>query len=467
MFSLFGSRARLCDNVTRREWLRVGGLGALGLSLPQLLRARAIAAKSESPANAPVRAKSCIVVFLLGGPPQHETWDPKPDAPAEVRGDLRPIATATPGFAVGELMPTIAKLTGNICALRAVSTKDNAHSTSGYAMTTGVPHKPLGVEGAKPGPPNNWPCLGAIVRRLRPDRGGLPSSIAVPEVLANDGAKTWPGQDAGWLGRTADPWLLTCDPAAGEFEIPGLALPEEVSRPRFEGRRSLLQHIDRRLGGLGEAAEIAGYDTWSRQAFGLLGSTAARGAFDLSQEPAALRDGYGRTTFGQSMLLARRLVENGVSLVQVNWPRLPGALNKGHWDTHSKNTAGLKQLMPVMEQAYAALLEDLSQRGLLDETLVVLMGEFGRTPKINRNAGRDHWGSVFSIALAGGSVQGGQVYGASDKLGAQPKDGRLSAADVAATIFFALGYRPETAVRDMLGRPIPISSGRPVEALFS
>ncbi len=458
MLSLFAGNNQPLGAVSRREWMRVGGLNAVGLSLPALLQGRAKAAKSSAP-NAPVRAKSCIVLFLLGGPPQHETWDPKPNAPVEIHGDLDAIASAAPGFAVGELMPRIAKLTKHICALRAVSTKDNAHSTSGYAMTTGMAHRPLGVEGAKPGRPNDWPCVGAVVRRLRPQSGGLPSSIVVPEVLANDGNKTWPGQDAGWLGRSADPWLLTCDPTAEKFQVPGTVLPKEVSRARFNERRSLLEQIDQRLSNIEDAGALDGHTAWHRQAFGLLSSTSARHAFDLSREPTQVRDRYGRTKFGQSTLLARRLIESGVSLVQVNWPRLPGALNNGHWDTHSKNSAGLKQLMPVMEQAYAALLEDLAERGLLDETLVVLMGEFGRTPKINRNGGRDHWGSVFSLALAGGGVRGGQVYGASDRLGAQPKAGRLTAADVTATIFYALGYRPETPVYDALDRPMPISRG--------
>jgi hypothetical protein len=407
------------------------------------------------------------VLFMLGGPPQHETWDPKPEAPVEIRGDLGAIRSAVPGLLVGELMPRVAQLTDKIAVLRAVSTGDNAHSTSGYAMTTGVPHQPLGVEGAKPGPPNDWPCLGAVVRRLRAGRGGLPSSIAVPEVLANDGNNTWPGQDAGWLGRNADPWQLICDPSSPDFEVPGLSLVPGISPRRFQQRQSLLQRIDRQFQQVEDSRAVDSHDQWNQQAFGLLGSTAARRAFDLQAEPASTRERYGPTRFGQSLLLARRLVEAGVSLVQVNWSRLPGALNNGHWDTHTQNSAALKQhLMPVMDQAYSALLEDLAHRGLLDETLVVWMGEFGRTPRINGNAGRDHWGAVFSIALAGGGVRGGRIHGASDPLGAQPREGRLTAGDVAATIFFALGYHPDTAIRDRLDRPIAIARGRALESLF-
>src|SRR4051812_35161917 len=201
---------RLCDGLTRRDWLRVGGLGAFGLTAAHLLRPQAHAAP---PAAAFGRARACIVLFLTGGPPQHETWDPKPDAPAEIRGDLRPIASAVPGMLVGELMPRVARLTDKICVLRAVATGDSSHSSSGYYMTTGYPHLPLGVENAKPGAPNHWPCLGALVKRVVPSAGGLPTAITLPEQSANDGNLTWPGQDGGFLGHAADPWLINCDPS--------------------------------------------------------------------------------------------------------------------------------------------------------------------------------------------------------------------------------------------------------------
>ncbi|MEK6233134.1 MAG: DUF1501 domain-containing protein, partial [Planctomycetales bacterium] len=451
MLSILDQPPRLGDGVSRREWLRLGGLGAFGLSLPELLRGRSDAALEEAPRLSGGKAKSCIVLFLLGGPPQHETWDPKPGAPVEIRGDHKPIATAVPGFQVGETMPLTAKLTDKIHVLRAVSTKDNAHSTSGYAMSTGVSHLPLGVEGAKPGSPNNWPCMAAVIKRLRASRGGLPSSIVIPEILANDGNKTWPGQDAGWMGRAADPWLLDCDPSAENFQVPGLALPAEISRSRFNDRKSLLRQVDRRLNRARDDGLVA-RETWKAQAFDLLGSSKAREAFDLSQEPDAVRDRYGRHKFGQGLLLARRLVEAGVSLTQVNWSRLPNALNNGHWDTHRQNSAALrKHLMPVMDQAYSALLEDLSDRGMLGETLVVSLGEFGRSPKINAAGGRDHWGSVFSIALAGGGIQGGGIHGSSDRLGGQPKSGLVTPGDFTATVYHALGYRPHVAVTDPTG----------------
>jgi uncharacterized protein DUF1501 len=458
MFRILDHGAPLCDGLTRREWLRIGGIGML--SLPALLQARASA-------MAATKAKSCIVLFFLGGPPQHETWDPKPDAPAEVKGTLKPIHSATPGLLVGELMPTIAKLTSKICVLRAVTTGDNAHSSSGYYMTTGYPHLPQGVENAKTGAPNDWPCLGAVVRRLQRGTSHLPSAITLPEQSANDGNLTWPGQDAGFMGRSSDPWLIHCDPAAADFQIPGLQLPAEVPPLRFDGRRELLGQVNQHLDSVQRRGNLSLFDAQSQQAIDLLSSPKARQAFQINQEPAKVRDRYGRSRFAQSVLLARRLVEAGVSLVRVNWVRIPNALNNGHWDTHSKNAEALKTaLMPVMDQCYSALLEDLDERGLLDETLVISMGEFGRTPKHNGNGGRDHWGNVFSVALAGGGVKGGQVIGASDAIGGYPKDGRVTPQDLTATIFQALDINPHAEIHDSLNRPVAISRGDVIRQVF-
>jgi len=456
MLTLHDQGTALCDGLTRREWLRIGGLGLGGLTLPTLLEARRADA---FPSARTGRAKACIVLFFLGGPPQHETWDPKPDAPAEIRGNLRPIRSAVPGMDVGELMPKTARLTDKICALRAVTTNDNAHSSSAYYLTTGVPHLPQGAENARPGAPNDWPSLGALVKRVLPGNGRLPAAITLPEQAANDGNLTWPGQDAGFLGRAADPWLLNCDPAAANFRIDGLALPPGVTADRFDARRSLLRATNQQLDRLAHAGNLGVFDARQQQAVDLISAPQARRAFDLHHEPAAQRDRYGRTRFGQSVLLARRLVEAGVSLARVNWTRVPGAHNNGHWDTHSRNTDGLKQLMPIMDQAYSALLEDLAQRGLLDETLVVWMGEFGRTPRLNGNGGRDHWGRVFSVALAGGGVRGGTIHGASDSIAGYPRDGRVLPQDLLATIFHCLGLRPDTEIHDAQGRPLPLTRG--------
>jgi len=479
MLSIHDDGLQLCDGLTRREWLRIGGLGmggsgAFGLSLSALLAQRAAAAEGrsvEKPGERRGSARSCILLYQLGGPPQHETWDPKPDAPREIRGHLGCIPSAVPGLHVGELMPRVARLTDRVAVLRAVSTGDNAHSTSGYNMITGVPHSPKGVEGAKPGAPNNWPCVGGIVtdlRRRQPGkvRGvGLPPAITLPEVAANDGGKTWPGQDAGFLGRTADPWLLTCDPSKPDFRVPGTSLTGELSPLRYQRRERLLSQLDRHLRYHEASGRLERQAHWHQQAFDLLASARAGEAFDLSREPKKVRERYGIDRYSQSVLLARRLVEAGVSLVQVNTVRIPKAPSSG-WDTHIKNAENLKFLMPRFDRTFSALIEDLEDRGLLDETLVVWMGEMGRTPKINNKGGRDHWGSVFSIALAGGGVKGGVVHGASDRHGGQPVSGRVGPADITATIFHALGFSPEETFLDPSGRPRAISTGRVIHEIL-
>lgn len=467
MLSFRDGGTRLCDGLTRREWLRVGGAGAFGLSHPRLAEAREARSSAAGVPDSFGKAKACIVLFLLGGPPQHETWDPKPEAPPEVRGDLGTIATATPGLHVGELMPLTAKLTDRIAVLRAMATDDNAHSSSGYWMLTGTPHSPKNAENALPGAPNDRPSTAAVVRHLRGDRSSLPGAVRLPEEIWNTGRIVWPGQDAGWLGSAADPWLLTCDPNKPDFRAPDVALPVEVSPERFARRRALQDVMNREF----RAADNAGvrrWTEWQEKAVDLLRTDEAQRAFAIDSEPDAVRDRYGRNRFGQSVLLARRLVEAGVSLVQVNWTRWEDDENVAPaWDTHAKNSERLKKaLMPPMDQAYSALLDDLAGRGMLDETLVVWMGEFGRSPKVNAAGGRDHWGHVFSAALAGGGVRGGSVYGASDRQGGFPLEGRVEPQDLAATVYHCLGLPPETEIRDKFGRPLAISNGRPVEAIL-
>ncbi len=444
----------LCAGPSRRDAVVAGSLGAFGLTLPNLLHAR-----ERTP---PRKPKSVILLFLLGAPPQQETWDPKPDSPAEARGDMGVIRTATPGLVVGETMVRTSRLTNKIAVLRACQTNDNAHSASGYFMTTGHPHVPMQVENAKPGAPNDWPSMGAIVRKVLQPRCTLPAAVTLPEQSANDGNLTWPGQDAGFLGRASDPWLLNCEPEKGTFDVPGLALPPEVPANRFDGRQGLLAALDQ-----AQAKSTSDANPHVQRAFEMIGSAAARKAFDLEGESTGTRDRYGRSRFGQSCLLARRLVESGVPLVRVNWTRVPNAPNNGHWDTHQKNTEGVRKLMPVLDTAYTALLEDLEDRGLLDDTLVVWMAEFGRTPKINGAGGRDHWGPCFSVALAGGGVKGGAVYGASDKLAAYPKDGRVRPEDLHATIYHCLGIPLDTEIHDTVGRPLAICRGEPVRAILA
>jgi Protein of unknown function (DUF1501) len=452
---------RLCDGVTRRDALHVGGLGLLGLSLPELLRSRAAATEPAGQRRG-ARAKSCILLFLMGGPAQHSTWDPKPNAPAEIRGEIRPIATSVPGIHIGELMPRLAQQADKLCILRAVSTSDNAHSSSGYAMMTGQPHQPTNSENANPGPPNNWPSLAGVVQRLRGTPGTLPAAVRLPHRIFNTDGSVWPGQDAGFLGRSADPWLLRCEPASPRYRIPEFSLAADVPLTRLEDRHALLGAIDGRLVAAERGGTLGQYDRQTQQAFGLLRSDRSRQAFDLEREPTAVRDRYGRSPFGQSVLLARRLIEAGVSLAQVNWFRGPDEPSDNPcWDSHAQEANRLRTvLVPPMDQAFAALLDDLTQRGMLDDTLVVCLSEFGRTPRFNGRAGRDHWGYVFSVALAGGGVRGGQVYGASDKIGGHPKEGRVLPEDLTATILHCLGYGPDAEIHDALGRPLPLSRGQ-------
>ena len=467
MLSLNHNGANLCDGLSRREWLRIGGLSALGVGLPQLMQMRANAVEPilASGLNGSFgKAKSCIVLFLLGGPPQHETWDPKPDAPSEIRGDLGTIATATPGLRIGELMPMTAKWTDRIAVLRAMATDDNAHSSSGYWMLTGYPHSPKNSENALPGAPNDWPSIASVVRHLKGDATSLPGSIRLPEEIWNTGRILWPGQDAGWLGEHADPWLVNCDPHKKDFQVPTISLPADMSSDRLLARRALQETMNQRLDSLHSSLSAQRWAVWQNKAIDLLRTNTAQKAFAIEQETESTRERYGANRFGQSVLLARRLVESGVSLVQVNWTRGETDDNVAPaWDTHSKNTDRLKNaLMPPMDQAYSALLEDLENRGMLDETLVVWMGEFGRSPKINASGGRDHWGHVFSAALAGGGIRGGAVHGRSDRQGGYPLEGRVEPQDLSATIYHCLGFSPETELRDRFNRPLAISKGHPI-----
>lgn len=465
MLSITDRGLPLCDGHSRREWIRLGGIGMAGLSLPTLLRAQAdSAATSQGPAFG--KAKSVILFGLTGGAPQHETFDPKPDAPENIRGEFGAIHSRTSGLYIGELMPKTAQLTDKLAVLRAVVTGDNAHSSSGYQMLTGVPHQPLNKESALSVAPNLAPCTGAIVRALKDRAGQLPAAVTLPEHIWNDGNFPWPGQDAGYLGRRFDPWRMHCDPNQNSFQVPGMQPLVDMAEIRYDERRSLLQQMDARLGRLQRSPSMAKYDLYAQQAIKLVAGERGRSAFDLNQETPEMRERYGRSRFGQSVLLSRRLVEAGVSLVQLNWTRIKDKPNSGGWDTHTVHSKSLKSfLMPMMDQAFSALLQDLDERGLLDETLVVWFGEFGHTPKFNGRAGRDHWGHCFSVALAGGGIRGGVVHGLSDAHAACPVDGRVAPRDLIATIFHCLGFVPETEIRDQFGRPMPISRGQVIREI--
>lgn len=455
----------LCDRINRRQWLQIGGIGLGGLTLPRLFEQRA---KAGPAGNGP--AKSVIILFNGGGIPHHETWDPKPDAPPEIRGDFGVIQTKVPGMLVGELMPLTAQLTDKVAVIRTMVTGDQAHSSSGYQMLTGVPHIPLSRENAKPGRPNDAPSLNALAQYLRPSRGGLPASIVLPRRMANNGGRDpWPGTDAGAMGRKYDPWFLVCNPNEKGFTVPGAKLPEGLDPLRVDKRFSLLEQVNQHLDHLEKTAAARDYNIHAERAINLLTGGKARDAFNLEKEPEKVRERYGLTKHAQSALLARRLVEAGVSLVQVNAVSEDTSRpNSGGWDTHSKHSESLKGwLMPNMDKLYSALISDLDERGMLDETLVCWVAEFGHTPRINAKAGRDHWGRVFSIAMAGGGIKGGVIHGASDAHAAYPLGDVVTPADYLATVLHCMGYEPETPYYDMQGRPIPISRGEPVKSILA
>jgi len=469
MLSFQNRGMRLCDRVSRREAIRVGGLSTCGLTLPQLMGEKKVTAAESLTTATGGRAKSCIVLFLMGGPPQHSTWDPKPESPDNVRGDIAPISTNVAGIQFGELMPRLAQHADKLAVLRAVSTNDNAHSSSGYYMLTGRPHAPMNTENANPGPPNDWPNWGSVLQRLSPPRGHLPASVRLPNHIFNTDGSTWPGQDGGLLGRSVDPWLFRCQPSAADYKITEFQLPDNFPLQRLASRRDLVRSLDQQQEAAAQATRARTFDEQQARAYGLLASAASRGAFDLSAESEKTRLQYGMTPFGQSCLLARRLIEADVRLVQVNWYRGPDEpADNPCWDSHTNETKRLREvLIPPTDQGFAALLEDLSQKGRLDETLIVCMSEFGRTPKFNGRAGRDHWGPVFSIALAGGGIRGGVVHGASDALGAYPRQGLVRPEDITATMFHCLGLSPDTEFYDSQNRPYAISRGHVIQPIMA
>jgi hypothetical protein len=461
--------------VNRRELLRIGGLNALGLSLPVLLSAPARSGAGTLPEASLLeplgatfgRARNCIFLWLQGGPPQHETFDPKPDAPAEIRGEFRPIATCVPGIDFCELLPRTARIADKLAVVRSMTTRSDLHDASGYWILTG--YRYTGSESRRISP-TDWPYFGSIVKKLKPSES-LPAltSVWLPDVMRLNDNVTPAGQTAGFLGRRWDPERLVGDPSSPDYQIEGLTLPGDIPPLRLRSRRSLLEQVEEHLGGLERTGAIDLYERRVQDAFGLLSSGAARSAFDLGRESSRLRERYGPGKWGPCLLLARRLVEAGVRLVHVNWPRETGdtAIDNPMWDTHAQNSDRLQDVLcPQFDVSFTALIEDLEVRGLLDETLVVIIGEFGRTPKINNKGGRDHWGHVFSFALAGAGIRTAQVHGSSDSHGAFPRTGKVEPPDLTATIFHLLGIDTGGFFTDQADRPHRVTEGQPLQKLL-
>jgi hypothetical protein len=438
---------------SRRAVLKIGGLGVAGLSLPGLLAAE------ERLHQRRATARSVILLFQFGGPSHLDTFDPKPSAPREIRGEFATIKTRVPGIHVSEHLPRLARLADTFALVRSVHHTRSSHNPGAYYSLTG--REPLSDKVTANASATDFPHPGAIVDYLGRGERKVPPFVSLPTMIA-DGPFRTPGEFAGFLGKMHDPLWVLADPNAADFNVEQLTLPGEVDVERINERKSILRDLDARSRMADRVAEVSGMKAYRARAIDLLTSPATRQAFALHEESDRLRDRYGRTTYGQSVLLARRLVEAGVRFVTVYYSR-----GIGGWDTHKDNFATLKNSrLPQTDRSVSALLDDLRVRGLLDETLVYWTGDFGRTPKINKDAGRDHWPQCQTVLMAGGGVRGGQVYGASDAVGARPSDRPVRPDDITATLFHALGLDPETIIRDQLNRPMPISAGEPLRALF-
>jgi hypothetical protein len=409
------------------------------------------------------RAKSCILLFLAGGPSHLDMWDMKPAAPPEVRGEFKPVATTVPGLQLSEHLPRLARQARRFALVRAAHHRvSNAHWAATYFALTGEDRGDFTI--AIPPGPNDYPAIGSVLTHLRPPERPIVPFVSLPYVTAEGaGGPPQPGIYGGWLGRSYDPLLITKDPNTPGFGIPELTLRAEVDPGRLDDRKGLLGRLNGRLDALARSGAAQLLDTYQQRAFSLLTSDATRRAFDLAKEPPRLRDAYGRNIYGQSVLLARRLVEAGTRMVTLKWA--PDA--NSTWDTHGQNFVKLKkELLPQLDASLSSLLDDLADRGLLDETLVLCMGEFGRSPRVNGAAGRDHWPRCYSLLLAGGGVRGGLIYGQSDRIGSDPADNPVTPHDLLATFYNLLGIAPELELPDQLGRPVRLAGpGRVIQEL--
>jgi hypothetical protein len=469
---------------TRRDMLQVGTIGLMGLSLAEVQALRATAATSGSGQ----RPSAVIYLFLSGGLSQHDSFDPKPAAPDNIRGEFQPIQTRTSGLVICEHLPRLAARSHKWALVRSLSHPSNDHSLGHHIMLTGHSTAPPGFNPSRPQATDD-PSIASVVGNVLGARNGLPSAAVLPFNYIHHTGRVIPGQFAGRLGSRNDPWLLQAAhncPRYGAcpncfdhqrrpgthagtpvFQTPNLRLPEGLSTGRLTQRRNLLEMVERQQLRLERAASVANLDRQRGSAWSLLTSSQVRAAFDIERERPQAHDAYGRNLFGYSCLLARRLVEVGVGMIQVNLGR------NETWDTHGNAFPHLKNvLLPLMDQCVSALLDDLEARGLLDSTLIVMAGEFGRTPRISHLSqfyelpGRDHWGAVQSVFLAGGRVKGGTVIGESDNLGAFPKTARQTPENLAATIYEALGIDPQANWYDATGRPHHVYQAEPIRGLL-
>jgi len=461
----------------------VGGAGLLGVTLSRLLATEARAATTQ-PADAAKltgfgKAKNFIFIFLQGGPSHLDIWDPKPDAPEDIRGDFKTIDTKLPGVKLTEVMPNLAKVLDKTTLIRSVSYTPAGllnHTAAIYQMMTGYTPDKVSPSGQLE-PPNrqDYPCIGAQIARIQPPDGPMLPFVMLPRPLQESNV-IGKGGSAGFLGAAHDPYYLFQDPA-NALKTDDLALRPEINRERMQRRASILQKVNDAMPEIEKAVSEHALDAYNKKALELVISGRARSAFDLSQEPDALRDQYGRHTFGQSLLLARRLIEAGSRVVQVNWPAVAnGNPTVDAWDTHADNFGPLKNLhCPKLDSGLPTLIADLDARGLLQDTIVLAIGEFGRSPKMgvstsgNQNSakGRDHWPYCYTGLMAGGGIARGAVYGKSDKTGSSPAENPVHPVELLATVYHALGIDPHTMVNNHLGQPRELVQAEPVLKLFS
>lgn len=449
--------------------LRLGSLGLLGLTLPQMMQS----ALAAGPGSAFGRAKRCILLFMWGGPSQLETWDLKPDAPEEVRGEFRPISTKVSDIQIGEHFPRLAQRTDKLCLVRSMTHSNPDHTRSTSFLLTGQPPLEPGADVRR-----MWPNIGSVLAAMGRGNRALPALVQMRPKVPGDVPRfveESQGQFAGWLGAAHDPLTIDDNPNLASYHIPNMELSPDLTVARLDDRMQLMASLDRQRA---NSAGLSAKDDSHRKAFELLSSAASgRGAFNLDEESPALRDRYGRNPHGQSVLQARRLIERGVPLVTVFWPN-EGIKNVSvYWDTHNRNFVDLKdRLMPVTDLAFSALLDDLQERGLFDDTIVVWTGEFGRTPRVAQSVvggagagrdGRDHWPGCFTTVLAGGPFKRGFVYGRSDKHAAFPASDPVAPSDLVATIYHALGVPPRQTLTDITGRPQFVRPGTAIEGLFA
>jgi hypothetical protein len=479
MFTIPGPMRRLCDgSLTRREWLQIGGCGLLGLTLPDVLKQSARASETRSGGPGWAKTKSVIFVFLQGGPPHLDLWDPKPDAPAAIRGPFKKIPSNVAGIELSETQPRLASCTDKYTLIRSVSYSPKGlfnHTAAHYQMLTGYTPDRVSPSGQlEPPSPKDYPNVGCNVARLRPPEQPMVPFVMLPRPMQESNVVNKAGT-AGFLGRAFDPYFLFQDPNAG-IRTDDLALRPDLSMDRFKNRAHLRDLVKESMVSIDKQVSNYALDEYYQKAFNLILSGRARKAFDLNQEAPAMRDRYGRHTFGQSLLLARRLIEAGTRFVQVNWPAVAnGDPNTDAWDCHAGILKPVRDLHgPKLDSGLSALVTDLDQRGMLEDTLVLAIGEFGRSPRMgvstsgNGNApdGRDHWPYCYTALIAGGSVPGGRLYGKSDAHGSAPVDSPVHPIELLATIYHALGIDPATEVLNDLNQPRPLVDAKPVLGLF-